>query len=92
MVSLSLVFRGKKAKAMCLRGYSAFVSKPRSAKKAEEEKKLEMPKSIAVDDMPSLGAAAPFLLLFSPLLLVLADALQKVTVPACNVSDASWEY
>lgn len=56
---------------------AAFVSKPKPAAKVAEEKKLEMPKSIAVDDKPSLGAAAPFLLLFSPLLLVLADALQK---------------
>ena len=43
-----------------------------------------MPKSVAVDDKPSIGAAAPFLLLFSPLLLVLADALQKVnSSPVC---------
>mmetsp|Transcript_5766 Transcript_5766/g.20978 ORF Transcript_5766/g.20978 Transcript_5766/m.20978 type:complete len:171 (-) Transcript_5766:70-582(-) len=44
---------------------------------ATSTKALEMPKSIVPDEKVSLGPAAPLLLLFSPLLLVLGDALQK---------------
>lgn len=46
---------------------------------ATSTKALEMPKSIVPDEKVSLGPAAPLLLLFSPLLLVLGDALQKVS-------------